>query len=768
LFFHGFNFVLPLNTLQNGWAYHTRVDYSYSDNSKIYATYNQQRQADQIPIRPFFNQPRSLPFPGGIAAADVSHTVSAHFLHIFSPSLTNDAGMAIAYLNVPDKPNNPALFSKAGIGYPYNGVFNNDPFPPALSNSFFLSQGAVDNFDLFGGKGNNGAFLLKKAAPSFQDDVTWSWRNHIFKFGLYWERTINNQADFVQPNGEVAFDNFGPYSFNGSANNAFANQLMGAVGFVGYNEQNFQAVNNMSYRSLAFYGADSWKVTKRITLDLGLRFTNYTPWRDDNGATGLAIFNPALFQGDLATSTQPGLRWHSIAASVPNAGAPSKFALVDPRFGVAWDAFGSGKTVFRGGFGAYHFHDSFNDFAGALSTASGSKSFHDGTPFKLSQIQTIANTAQPPTGAFALSPTDNEQPVTYSYNFTITQQGPKKSVFEIAYVGNHSNQLMLEGNLQNINLIPLGGLFGTDRVTGTVITPATAGSANLADFRPFGTFLAGGGFGDNTLKITKHGGWANYNALQASWNKTQGAITFGFNYTFSKSLGLCGTSQFSCALPDPTNLAHDYGILSLDRTHIFNSSYQFDFGNLSKNQIVGYFTNGWTIAGITTLQSGPDLASFRTNFGVDNIPSINNSNRVILGTPDITLQPVLTCDPRKNLQPHQFLNGNCFAVPGNGAIGTLQNGQYQLPYIKGPAYTNSDLSVYKSFKISERQNVQLRASAFNFFNHPLQSFDPNGNNLKLTMTPNGSGQLVNTNAKFGFTDTKFGSRIVELAIRYSF
>jgi hypothetical protein len=226
-------------------------------------------------------------------------------------------------------------------------------------------------------------------------------------------------------------------------------------------------------------------------------------------------------------------------------------------------------------------------------------------------------------------------------------------------------------------------------------------------------------------------------------------------------------------------MAHDYGILSLDRSQIFNASYQIDLGNLGQhlrdpsipdwgNRIVDAFVNGWTIAGITTLQSGPDLAAFRTNFGVDNISAITNPNRAILGTSDITLQPVLTCDPRKNLLPHQYVNGNCFAVPGNGALGTLQNGQYQLPYIKGPAYSNSDLSLHKNFKISERQNLQLRASAFNFLNHPLVSFNPNGNNLKLTMTKGVNGQYGNTNSTFGFTDIKFGQRVVELAVRYSF
>jgi hypothetical protein len=376
---------------------------------------------------------------------------------------------------------------------------------------------------------------------------------------------------------------------------------------------------------------------------------------------------------------------------------------------------------------------------------------------------------------------------------------PAKSVFEIAYVGNHTNHLMIEGsgssNFQNLNLIPLGALFQPDRVTG--FNPIVAGNPaataqniqnlNTADYRPFGTFCAVAtlpcpagsviaGYGDNGLLLTRHGGWANYNALQTSWNKQAGQVTFGFNYTFSKALGLCGTSQFSCAVPDPTNLAHDYGVLSLDRSHVFNSSYQIDLGSISRRlktpdpvkRFLKPLTDGWTIAGITTLQSGPDLASIRTNFSLQNGLPNNINSKSLLGTPDISIQPVLLCDPTRGLMPHQYINGACFGLPGNGTVGSGLNGAYQLPYIKGPAFINSDLSLYKGFKISERQSLQLRASAFNFLNHPLWSFNPNGSAISLHMSQNASGQFVNDNKQFGFADIKYGQRIVELALKYSF
>lgn len=776
-----FNFVQPISTQQNGWMFHSRVDYNLSDKDKIYVTYNHQNELDSVPVRVFFSQPFAVPFPGGMSSQDISHTLTGHFLHIFSSTLSNDFGGSLAYLNIPIRPNNPSLVSKSTIGYPYNGVFNNgDAQVPGLSNGFFLTQTSADEFDLFNGAGNNGAFVLGKRAYNFQDDATLVVHTHTLKFGVYWERTINNQADYTDPNGQIAFDNFGPYfpSKGGEfgSTNAMANQLLGAVGFIGFDQNNFEAVNNMSYTNLAFYVSDSWKFSKRLTLDLGLRMDHYTPWRDDSGATGLAVWIPSLFAGDVAAgSANPGLRWNAIDPNIPNAGSPSKSLLFSPRIGFAWDAFGKGRTVFRGGFGAYHFHDSFNDFAGARSTASGSEN-------ATLQVVTLAGIAAsavsvPQHSAFAVNPNDDEQPVTYTYNFTISQQAPWKSLFEVAYVGNHSNHLTLEGNLQNINSIPAGTLFSAPTTSScqSIADPVlrqtcSIQNVSLNTFRPFGA-----GFGNNSLNLTTHGGYANYSALQASWNKTAGLVTFGFNYTFSKALGACGTAQLNCALADPTNLAHDYGPLSIDRTQVFNSSYQIALGNrFHGNQILQQLANNWTIAGITSLQSGPDLAALSTNFNITPVQGNSSqpgffSNRTVLGSPDINLQPTLLCNPTSNLGPHQFINGSCFGVPGNGATASGVNGAYGLPYIHGPAYMNSDLSLYKDFKITEKQNLQFRASAFNFLNHPLTSFNPNDNtNLTLKFAQNGTGQLVQSNPTFGVADIKLGRRIMELALKYSF
>src|ERR1700677_1462082 len=140
------------------------------------------------------------------------------------------------------------------------------------------------------------------------------------------------------------------------------------------------------------------------------------------------------------------------------------------------------------------------------------------------------------------------------------------------------------------------------------------------------------------------------------------------------------------------------------------------------------------------------------------------NNQSIVGTSDVQLNPLVTCNPRANLAPHQFINGNCFAAPT--IVG--QNGPTVLPALYGPAYFNSDLGVFKNFQTSEGTRLQIRAHAQNFLNHPLYSF-PNTNNLTLNFlqsTPGGPITLNNPN--FGIAQFKTGHRIVEMVAKFYF
>src|SRR5260370_636242 len=121
--------------------------------------------------------------------------------------------------------------------------------------------------------------------------------------------------------------------------------------------------------------------------------------------------------------------------------------------------------------------------------------------------------------------------------------------------------------------------------------------------------------------------------------------------------------------------------------------------------------------------------------------------------------PVLTCDPRTNLKANQFINASCFAPPTPG-----HNGSVILPYLKGPAFFNQDISLFKDFNISERQKLQFRFSGYNFLNHPLTSFINGDNNFNLSF--DSSGKL--SNSRFGYADWRIGHRIIQLAVKYNF
>jgi hypothetical protein len=235
-----------------------------------------------------------------------------------------------------------------------------------------------------------------------------------------------------------------------------------------------------------------------------------------------------------------------------------------------------------------------------------------------------------------------------------------------------------------------------------------------------------------------------------------------FNYTFSKALGIRGAGQG--AVGNQLDLRQNYGPLAYDRTHIFNAAYSIELGSpVRNNKVVGGLINGWQVSGITQVQSGVNLqaANGNANFNFNATGPDGNglTNKNIAGTPDVTLMPRLTCNPSENLQDGQYVNGACFAAPTPG-----RNGDYVMPYIKGPGFFNSDLSLFKNFQISEHKKLQFRFSGFNFLNHPIRSFTNSDANLNLTLDQ--QGRLVNQ--RFGYADTKYGHRVIQLAVKFYF
>ena len=121
---------------------------------------------------------------------------------------------------------------------------------------------------------------------------------------------------------------------------------------------------------------DSWKVTKSLTLELGLRLSHFQPWADRLGF-GYSIFDYSQYKSSCLPTDYCGFEWHSRDSSVPLAGFPTRALFYQPRFGLAWDVFGTGKTVIRGGWGRFYFHA--GQFTNGLDVSAGVKTINPPT-----------------------------------------------------------------------------------------------------------------------------------------------------------------------------------------------------------------------------------------------------------------------------------------------------------------------------------------------------------------------------------------------------
>ncbi len=849
---HNFYNTQVLN-LENPDSYQirARVDLAVNESNKLFFIYNGQfGQTSHIPEQVYYSPGTSgqailggADTPGKINSTANSNLGSVNYTHIFSTKMTNEFYLGMSEVFNSFDSGNRTLMTKAYWGYPYKGIF------PTASNELpqvatYSSTGAAILPFAITPDFSSGAFVSKKFLPSGGDNFSYNLKSHTLKFGAYLERDTANQTDLSPvTNGQIStYYLSGVTTCNasllpGCSENYLADFFTGALG--SFTQQNRNGQTNLDYWTIEWYGNDSWKINRRLTVDFGVRFEHLGPWQEKHGI-GMATFYPSLYLTDAkftanpdGTAFLPGVRWHggnhatngnAGATDVPISGVTSRLAFVSPRVGVAFDVYGDGKTMFRGGWGMFRAHDSWNDFTGPSETAQGILTVASGGTTGSTTFNSIdqagpslrcdltSQTLCP--SILALDPKDDQQPLTTTYSFSVSQRMPGNSVFDIAYVGNQSNHLLTDNastnavqteDLRDINAVPVGSFFKPDpnpasMYFGQIFNPSSIAQVQQNDYRPYPAY--------DHIGIPRHITYANYNALQVSLNKQQGHLSYGLNYTWSKALGVRGAYSNGTA-GDPTNLRANYGPLAFDRTHIVAASYSYDEGVHfhSGNRFLRGALNSWLFSGITNLQAGPNLQAVYypnlglqgfasssyggntctagTTAGVSTACSINN--QVILGTADVMLQPILrpsdgcpSGNPTRNLKMHQYINGACFGLGPQGI-----NGPPNLGYIRGPAFFNSDLTAQKTIPLKDVRNLQFRVAAFNFLNHPLTSFSarfPAEANLRF-YDPNNAGfgavQIVNSTTPggncsaagsqcFGYAGYKTGRRVMEVMVRYNF
>jgi hypothetical protein len=745
----GFNYVESPTFNQNNTQWMSRLDYSISDNTKLFVRYNLQRETQQFPVGLWWTQTDQVPYPTNILGKNKSDSVTASLTHVFSPSMTNEFVFGYTFVGFPNIFADPSKVNRADVGYTYTGLYKNGVAQiPSFGGLGWANQEAAVVFNPggFEAGGATQGLYADKWMPSLSDTVTKVVGTHTVKAGFFWEWIRNAQPANNNTNGQLQIWNGGgsPSTWG----NEYADLITGNLSY-GYNETSYTNIHDEAYNTYEGFAQDDWKVTKRLTLNYGMRFTHFQPWEDRTG-NGFSTFDYANYSSTCTPLQYCGFEWHKRDASVPLSGFPTRALFYQPRIGAAYDLTGSGKTVLRGGWGRYYYHSAQStaglDVAAGVNATSLSSSGL-GVPHLYASMLDSVNYANQPLSPAAVDSKDDKQPYTDSWNVTVSQRTPWSGLLELSYVGNRSRDLANSaGYGSDINLVPVGAMLSANN------GGKDPNSLNANAFRPLQ------GFTD--VNLSTNNLYSNFNAFQTTWVRSKGRYNINFNYTFGKAMGIVNSSA------DPFNLANDYGVQNTNRTHIFNAAYSIELGNHTTDKIMGGFVNGWQLSGITQLESGANLAGFSSgsdfNFGATGtIPgtAFNISNTSILGTPDLQLRPYETCNPTANLAPHQFINGNCFAMPTT--VG--QNGPTVLPPIYGPWFFNSDLGLFKNFQISESKKLQFRIDGYNFLNHPLWSFY-GGENLSLSF--NSAGQQ--TSPLFGYTTDKQGRRIVQLAIKFYF
>ena len=775
------------------WQAHARVDDQISQKHKLFIVYTKEAGAAGVPQNEYYSARGTFGgtnVPGGGLKSTINSEIgSFNFTSILSPTLTNELFGQGAFLlqNFVAVDQNALLAST--IGYGYSGVYNNhDKQFPTLEDYGNLPVNRTPDT-------SDGGIYAKKWIRGGGDNLTKLLGAHTIKVGFFTELSNNNEVNaFQNPNGTISSIGFstntfqdpiaglvyntGPTTGDGTnAGNSIANFLEGHVQT--FTQQNINIAPDLYFWNISGYAEDHWRLSPRLSVDIGLRIEHLTPWEDTRNQ-GVPVWVPSSYNSGV--SPLPGFLWHGIDSHIPNGGLGTRAAFFEPRVGLAWDPRGDGLTVVRAGYGIYRAHDSFNDATAGIGTAEGARTATVNKELlsTISQTQTPINSTNPAafqdTNAIGFTPNDDNQPQVYTYNAAIDQKTPFNTTFELAYVGNRSDHLLDNGSngavlLDDQNVLPIGSLYAGN--TPTQVGAETAAVSQLSthqidQFRPFPFY--------QHIEAGRHRLYANYNALQAAWAKQQGPLRFSLNYTFSKALGVLGA--YANGNPgDPINLRNDYMPEAYDRTHIFNANYSYEFGNLVHRRYIGLATNGWQLSGITQIQSGQNLQSILSpNFGLSG--SLNQtanltpvSAQALLGTPDYLLQPNITCNPALGQLAHQRINAACFQLPSSPGI----QGSYRYPYIHAPAFTDSDLTATKDFRVGESGNLQFRVAAFNFLNHANSSFtssDKNGSETVLNLSNSNNGateqSAKSSNSEFGIVPLREGRRIMELSLKYTF
>lgn len=703
----GFTFS-PINALKTRQET-IRIDHNISDNHRLFGRYTHDLNQTQEPGGLFANT--NLPNVTTTNTRIPGMTLAISLTDVLSPTMVNE----ITY-----------NFSSNLIGSQVVGRSRESDFPAAAgipevfpeNNAGVIPQitftSAVANVNTLQG------FNIVYKNQVIRDVFTWVRGNHTLKFGgeWSWEKKDENANNITQ--GSFSFAGTRSRGTSGSINLtqtgiAFADFLLGRAD--SYSEDQFDVTVNLRFGRREFFAQDTWRIRPNFTVDYGVRYQYFTPVTDENNV--LTSFDPALYSranaptcrtaacGTLIRGTGNELNGIAIAGDTSRFGraiSPSDKNNFSPRVGFSWDPWKDGRTVVRAGYGLYYDQVLVGIFE---QNAFVNPPFNNRATFGGAGV-TFSN----PTGGalgdlpvrdLIASDPDFQTPMIQQWSFGIQREIVRNLVGEISYVGTKGDHLIR----------PIDINYPSPADVNRV------GLANANTVRPF--------LGYRRIQWRETSAKSRYHGMLSSVSyRFATGVSLTASYTWSKNLTDATNDRDAVDFPqDPLNYRAEYAEARTSRPHIFSASYVYElpFFNKHPNGWARGLLAGWQIAGITDISSGQPVA--RVVSGASNIAATIGQYPNVVSDPNAGLAGTL--DPVSGL-PFIF-DPRAFSAP---LAGTYGNAPRSFARLFGRNQTNLTLTKNIYFKNEDRYRLQLRAEAFNVFNHT--QFTGAGTTLTTTST----------------------------------
>jgi hypothetical protein len=777
-----------------------RVDHNINDNYRLTFRYIHDSWS-QITNQPLWGvgsssfQDINTNFvgPGTSFVARLTANITPTLLNEFVASYTADHIDLTAI-------NNPALPGTFPMGSLFaNGLGGKLPSIAVNTNTVYGGGFAQDT----------GYFPWTNANPvyTYRDNLTKILGKHTFIFGAYFAAAQKNEQNTTNVQGILTFDPSSPIS----SGNAFADLLLGNV--ANYSQGNQLVKYYNRYKIFEPYFQDDWRVTKKLTLNLGLRVSLFGTYRERyqsafsftpaafSAAAAPGIFNdPAgsALNGSLVggnpfngivqcggkggTGSIPG----PIQTQFPGAtvGASSNAGCLQghlfnpaPRIGFAYDPTGEGKMVIRGGYGIFFEHTNGNE--------GNSESLEGSAPLVLTSQQfNVAGYQNIGAGggvlfplSFTQIPTKAIWPYVQQWNLNVQKELPGHIVASVAYVGSKGTHLTLQNNANQLvpvsaanNPYPAGTpIIGDDcnnftqNAAGIPVSATLANGAAVPAAAVPNLWVACGNNPDplrtafpSVSNITNLENTANsiYHSLQVSAQRTVGALTLSFSYTYSHSID-DSSDRFDNAFVNAFDVASNRAASNFDQRHNAAISYVYALPFAKTPGLKHTLLGGWQVSGITVAQSGtPFSVTNGTQFG----DSAGVGNGVGTGS-----RPDLVGDPGSGSMTDTggergplYFNPGAYAVPTGLTFGNVGRNTLYLP-----GRLNFDFGTFKRFAINERSGFEFKWETFNLFNHTQY----NGINSALDTTDPGANT---TSSGFLHLNSTHLPRIMQFGLRFYF